>query len=227
MTDSTTLKKADIKYELFGIMNNAEIHITGKGQADATTGRYEMELYLHRIPFCWDPAFNFLMTDTMSCYMSQERGGASNISSISDGKHVVNWRGAYLYDQTGRHVGHVTASSEVVRTGNNVSMNSHIHSGYVWLAPHEHVTEIESPYQGALIAKGNATLLTTGYSFKTNLGKYWGYTTYPYVLANHKTIPGPQIATFEDITIRREDDKFFYSRKTYVEPLAIAQTLSN
>lgn len=214
------MARIDVNYELMGIVNNAEINITGKGQVDTTTGRYEMELRLMSVPFCWDPAFNFLMTDTGGA-ISHERGNALSIISQSDGRHGVNWRGAYIYDQSGRHVGHLTASSKVVRKGNSISMTSHIHYGYIWLALNEEVIEIESPYQGIMIPREGVNFLTTSYSFKTNIGRYWGYTTYPYILENKKTIPGPQIMTFNEVTIRRQKDRFFYSRTSYVESLAV------
>lgn len=193
----------DYEYSLIGTINHSPVEGGGKGFIDTTTGEFTADIEFVRLPMHWDPAFNFLMTDTNKLYAPREETGVS-LRSIAPSGYSVNWRGAYLYDSSDRIVGHVTASSRTEVTGNKIRMHSEIHDSWVYMAPDEEIIEIETPYKAMLMDMEHVNLLTATYCVKTNKGNmYWGWTTYPYVTPDKKTLPSPQVITIESVELQQ------------------------
>ena len=232
--------KLDVDYELTGCINNAPVEITGHGMADFSTGQYEMTLRLPRIPMHWDPAFVILICcDRMLGVCAKESPGAKNIHSLSRGNHVLRWRQAGIYDEQGREVGYVSASSHGHREGNRLISRSQLLTGRVHLDLLEQVTEIDFPFNATMMPFGpEMVLVTSAYSFRTDHGNaYKGYTVYPYkmspqpadnkVQSTQNTIPGPQLLTVDNVSMSRGrfdngDHKFSFRTTSSVQCLILA-----
>lgn len=197
------MSRYDYEYSLIGTINNSPVEGVGKGVIDTKTGEFTADIEFARLPMHWDPAFNFLMTDTTLPYSVREETGLS-LRSIAPAGYSVNWRGAYLYDASDRIVGHVTASSRTEIFDNKIRMHSEIHDSWVYLAPDEEIIEIETPYKAMLMQMEHVNLMTAGYCVKTSKGNmYWGWTTYPYVTPDKRTLPSPQIITIEAVELQQ------------------------
>ncbi|HZZ21608.1 MAG TPA: hypothetical protein VFE60_03070 [Roseiarcus sp.] len=149
----------DVEYFLSGDVNNSRVKAEGKGNLDPSTGIYSIELVFTDIPMQWDPAFSFLMTDTNGNVSPLRIGTAQSMLSIENTGYIVSWRGAYIYDDVGRHVGHITASSKTSISGDKLTMHSEIHHGYTNLLLGERVIEIETPYKGTIMPTEMADLV--------------------------------------------------------------------
>ncbi|MFY7106904.1 hypothetical protein [Enterobacter cloacae complex sp. SHL009] len=198
------MSKYDYEYSLIGTINHSLVEGTGTGIINTDTGEFIADINFSRVPMHWDPAFNFLMTDTTQPYTVKEVTGISLRSIAPDG-YSVNWRGAYLYDASNRIVGHVTASSKTEITGNKIRMHSEIHDSWVYLAPDEKIVEIETPYRAMLMDMEHVNIMTAAYCVKTDKGNmYWGWTTYPYIVPTNKTIHHNQIITIEHVELSQK-----------------------
>lgn len=194
--------KLDVDYELTGCVNNTQIEVKGKGQADFDTGRYEMSLQLPTIPMHWDPAYIILICcDRMLGVSAREAGGAKNIYSISGGDYTIQDRSGEGFTIDGRKIAHASASSLGYITGNKIVSRSQLLECWVRLNLLEEITKIHQPYYGTMVPFGDdGILVTSSYSFETNQGNtYRGFTNYPYKSGTKQTIAGPQLLSIADL----------------------------
>lgn len=215
----------DVEYFLSGDVNNSRVKAHGKGTLDPDTGDYAIDLVFTDIPMQWDPAFSFLMTDTNGNSSPQRVGKAQSMLSIEDKGYIVSWRGAYIYDDVGRHVGHITASSKTSFSENKLTMHSEIHHGYTNLLLDEQVIEIETPYKGLVMPTEMADLVTFAYKFRTDKGnRYWGWTTYPYISNSGRRFDAPHEIIVEKVSLARSrqsdgNEVLNYSRRSQISRL--------
>lgn len=211
----------DYEYYLSGGINGARVEGSGKGKIDVSKGYFEASIIFQDLPMHWDPAFNFLMTDT-GMVVSVREGSGQSIRALTKTGYSVNWRGAYLYDSKNRAVGHITASSITTILGNKIVMISEVHDSWINTQLGEKVVSIDTPMVATMMPMEHVNILTNAYCVNTDAGNmYWGWTTYPYITNEKTTIVKPQILTVESISIAstrlRNRNVIDYSRTSRID----------
>ena len=200
--------KHKIEYELTGNVNGAAVFVEGIGSADFDSGSYELKLKCERLPVMWDPAFIILMTcDRFMGVCAKKMDEKSlHLFDLGGGNHWMSCRKGAIMDEDESERGAFESASVGYLEGDTIYSRSQIIESHFHLHPDERLESIELPFNGMMQPLGdNKVIITTGYHFQTTMGnKLNGFTVYPYIIPNRKTISGPQLLSVDAVDFTRK-----------------------